>query len=235
MILNCIVIDDDPEALKQITSHIKRTPTLQLIGAYTSAREAVRDVKNGHVDVIYLAIQMPELSGIEFARLVPESCRLVFTTAYKEYAFDGIKAGAADYLLKPISFEDFQESYKRVRATFDEYQLQDPIERDRCLVAKVENKFVRIDLDDILYIESMNDYVRFHLTQGRKVTTFSNLKRLESRLPRQQFKRIHRSFIANLCRMDSIGHMRIYYGETSIPISDSYKDAVYQFVNSHLA
>ena len=235
MILNCVVIDDDPEALNQITSHIKRTPTLQLIGAYTSAREAVRDVRNGHVDVLYLAIQMPELSGIEFARLVPESCRLVFTTAYKEYAFDGIKAGAADYLLKPISFEDFQESYKRVRATFDEYQLQDPIERDRCLVAKVENKFVRIDLDDILYIESMNDYVRFHLTQGRKVTTFSNLKRLESRLPRQQFKRIHRSFIANLCRMDSIGHMRIYYGETSIPISDSYKDAVYQFVNSHLA
>lgn len=232
MILNCVVIDDDPEALNQITSHIKRTPTLQLIGAYTSAREAVRDVRNGHVDVLYLAIQMPELSGIEFARLVPESCRLVFTTAYKEYAFDGIKAGAADYLLKPISFEDFQESYKRVRATFDEYQLQDPIERDRCLVAKVENKFVRIDLDDILYIESMNDYVRFHLTQGRKVTTFSNLKRLESRLPRQQFKRIHRSFIANLCRMDSIGHMRIYYGETSIPISDSYKDAVYQFINS---
>lgn len=185
MILNCVVIDDDPEALNQITSHIKRTPTLQLIGAYTSAREAVRDVRNGHVDVLYLAIQMPELSGIEFARLVPESCRLVFTTAYKEYAFDGIKAGAADYLLKPISFEDFQESYKRVRATFDEYQLQDPIERDRCLVAKVENKFVRIDLDDILYIESMNDYVRFHLTQGRKVTTFSNLKRLESRLPRQ--------------------------------------------------
>lgn len=173
MILNCVVIDDDPEALNQITSHIKRTPTLQLIGAYTSAREAVRDVRNGHVDVLYLAIQMPELSGIEFARLVPESCRLVFTTAYKEYAFDGIKAGAADYLLKPISFEDFQESYKRVRATFDEYQLQDPIERDRCLVAKVENKFVRIDLDDILYIESMNDYVRFHLTQGRKVTTFS--------------------------------------------------------------
>lgn len=223
MILNCVVIDDDPEALNQITSHIKRTPTLQLIGAYTSAREAVRDVRNGHVDVLYLAIQMPELSGIEFARLVPESCRLVFTTAYKEYAFDGIKAGAADYLLKPISFEDFQESYKRVRATFDEYQLQDPIERDRCLVAKVENKFVRIDLDDILYIESMNDYVRFYLTQGRKVTTFSNLKRLESRLPRQQFKRIHRSFIANLCRMDSIGHMRIFYGETSIPISDSYK------------
>lgn len=183
MILNCVVIDDDPEALNQITSHIKRTPTLQLIGAYTSAREAVRDVRNGHVDVLYLAIQMPELSGIEFARLVPESCRLVFTTAYKEYAFDGIKAGAADYLLKPISFEDFQESYKRVRATFDEYQLQDPIERDRCLVAKVENKFVRIDLDDILYIESMNDYVRFYLTQGRKVTTFSNLKRLESRLP----------------------------------------------------
>ena len=168
MILNCVVIDDDPEALNQITSHIKRTPTLQLIGAYTSAREAVRDVRNGHVDVLYLAIQMPELSGIEFARLVPESCRLVFTTAYKEYAFDGIKAGAADYLLKPISFEDFQESYKRVRATFDEYQLQDPIERDRCLVAKVENKFVRIDLDDILYIESMNDYVRFYLTQGRK-------------------------------------------------------------------
>ena len=173
MILNCVVIDDDPEALNQITSHIKRTPTLQLIGAYTSAREAVRDVRNGHVDVLYLAIQMPELSGIEFARLVPESCRLVFTTAYKEYAFDGIKAGAADYLLKPISFEDFQESYKRVRATFDEYQLQDPIERDRCLVARVENKFVRIDLDDILYIESMNDYVRFYLTQGRKVTTFS--------------------------------------------------------------
>lgn len=167
MILNCVVIDDDPEALNQITSHIKRTPTLQLIGAYTSAREAVRDVRNGHVDVLYLAIQMPELSGIEFARLVPESCRLVFTTAYKEYAFDGIKAGAADYLLKPISFEDFQESYKRVRATFDEYQLQDPIERDRCLVARVENKFVRIDLDDILYIESMNDYVRFYLTQGR--------------------------------------------------------------------
>lgn len=108
MILNCVVIDDDPEALNQITSHIKRTPTLQLIGAYTSAREAVRDVRNGHVDVLYLAIQMPELSGIEFARLVPESCRLVFTTAYKEYAFDGIKAGAADYLLNPSASKTFR-------------------------------------------------------------------------------------------------------------------------------
>ena len=108
MILNCIVIDDDPEALNQITSHIKRTPTLQLIGAYTSAREAVRDVRNGHVDVLYLAIQMPELSGIEFARLVPESCRLVFTTAYKEYAFDGIKAGLPTICSNPSASKTFR-------------------------------------------------------------------------------------------------------------------------------
>ena len=235
MILNCIVIEDDPKALQQIISHIKKTPTLSLMGAYSSAREAVNEVRNGHVDVLYLAIQMPELSGIEFARLVPESCRLVFTTAYKEYAFDGIKVGAVDYLLKPISFNDFQESYKKVRATFADYQLIEPIERDHSLVVKVENKFIRIDLDDILYIESMNDYVRFYLTEGRKVTTLCNLKRLETRLPRQCFKRVHRSFIANLCRMDSIGHMRIYYGENNIPISESYKDSVNQFIENHMA
>lgn len=233
MILNCAIIDDDVKALEQVKKFVERTPTLSLIGAYTSAIEAVKHVKIGHIDILYLAIQMPELNGIEFAKIVPQSCRIVFITAFKQYAFDGFRVNAVDYLLKPITYADFQKSYKKVRGTFADYTSADPIARDRFIIVKTEYRTMRINLDDILYIESVKDYVKLHLADGRKISTFSNLKRIEERLPRQQFKRTHRSFIANMTKFDFIDRMRIHYGDGSIPVSDSYKNTIQHFVDEH--
>lgn len=233
MILNCVIIDDDPLALAQIKGYVEKTPTLSLMGAYESAIDAVKEIRNEHVDVLFIAIQMQALSGLEFVKILPESCRVVFTTKFKQYAFDGFKVNAVDYLLKPISFEVFQESCKKVRATFSDYSLIDPIKRDQCIVVRSESKLLRVALQDILFIESTQDYVKFHLSNSRKILTPGNLKKLESHLPKQYFKRVHRSFMANMLQFDYIDHMRIHYGAESIPISDSYKSNIMQFIDEH--
>ena len=202
MILNCAIIDEDPSALELLKKYVDETPTLNLIGAYPSAIDAVDGIRHSHLDILFLAIHMQQIRGLEFAKVVPKNVKIIFTTAFKEYAIEAYKVHAFDYLLKPISYQDFMDSCKKV---FDSYMQDDkynPIKRDKFLIVKSDYKYVRIPFDKILFVESLKDYILFHLEGMENVSTLGNLKHLEERLPKEKFRRVHRSYLANLSKFD---------------------------------
>ena len=169
MILNCAIIDEDPEALTLLKHYVEETPSLNLIGAYHNAIEAADGIHHSHLDILFLAIHMQQISGLEFAKLVPMNVKIIFTTAFKEYAIEAYKVNAFDYLVKPILYGDFMQTCQKV---FDHY-MQDnaynPIKRDGFVVVKNESKYTRIPFENILFIESVKDYVKFHMADGRNI------------------------------------------------------------------
>lgn len=234
MILNCAIIDADPSAAELLKGYVEKTPTLKLMGAFTSTIQAVETICHNHLDILFLAIQMPELSGLEFARIVPKNVKVIFTTVYKEYAIEGYKVNAFDYLLKPISYEAFLAVIEREFENYEQEEGHDPIQRDGFLVVKSDYKLVRIALDEILFMEATKDYVNFHLEGKRSVMSLTNLKKLEERLPPETFKRVHRSFIANMSKFDNIERMRLIYGNYAVPISESFKDEIGKYIEEHM-
>lgn len=235
MILNCAIIDEDPKALQLLEQYIEKTPTLHLIGAYKSAIDAVDGIHHNHLDILFLAIHMQQISGLEFAKVVPKNVKIVFTTAFKEYAIEAYKVHAFDYLLKPISYQDFMDSCKKV---FDSYMQDDkynPIKRDKFLIVKSDYKYVRIPFDKILFVESLKDYILFHLEGMENVSTLGNLKHLEERLPKEKFRRVHRSYLANLSKFDYIERGRLIYGSMGVPISDTFYEEIKNYIDEHSA
>lgn len=233
MILNCAIIDEDPSALEQLKAYVDETPTLNLIGAYPTAIEAVDGIRHNHLDILFLAIHMQQISGLEFAKVVPTNVKIIFTTAFKEYAIEAYKVNAFDYLLKPIGYEDFMNSCKKV---FDRYMQDDaynPIKRDKFLIVRNDSKYTRIPFDEILFIESMKDYVKFHLASQQNIIAVGNLKRLEERLPKDKFRRVHRSFLANMSKFDYIERGKLIYGRIGIPISESFNDEIKTYIDEH--
>lgn len=233
-LLNCCVIDDEPLAAGLIASYIERTPFLECAGVFSSAQEAIRSVIQGNIDLIFLDINMPQLNGLEFARLVPPSTRVIFTTAYDQFAVDSFKVNALDYLLKPISYDEFSKSATRALHHFMSQGTDVHNEPEKkAIIVKSEYKLVQIMIDDILYIEGLKDYVKI-VTDSHTVMTLMNIKTLETSLPASKFMRVHRSFIVNKDRITVIERNRIVFGKTQIPVSDSYKVAFTDFVNSRL-
>jgi hypothetical protein len=233
-LLNCCVIDDEPLAAALIASYIERTPFLECAGVFGSAQEAIRSVIQGNIDLIFLDINMPQLNGLEFARLVPPSTRVIFTTAYDQFAVDSFKVNALDYLLKPISYEEFSKSATRALHYFMSQGADVPQDAvKKAIIVKSEYKLVQIMVDDILYIEGLKDYVKI-VTENQTVMTLMNIKTLESTLPVSKFMRVHRSFIVNKDRITVIERNRIVFGKMYIPVSDSYKAVFTDFINSRL-
>ena len=233
MLITTAIIDDEPLAAQLLESYVKKTPFLQLTGTYNSAIEAMRTLRTQPVQLLFLDIQMPELSGIEFATILPSTTRIVFTTAFPQYAIDGYKVNALDYLLKPIAYEDFLKSANRALDFFTLIDKQEHLSKDRFLFIKSEYKLVRIDFDDITYIEGLKDYVRFYLKDGQKLMSLMNMKKLEDYLPTPEFMRVHRSFIVRMPTIPLVERNRLVYGDQYIPISDSYKDDVQRYLDSH--
>lgn len=234
MKLNCAIIDDEPSAVEQLKSYVEKTPELNLIGAYTNAVDAMGGFKNGNIDLLFLAIHMSQLSGLEFAKIVPSRTKIIFVTAFKEYAIEGYRSKAIDYLLKPVCYEDFHASVKRAMDIFAKTDEFNAIRHDCCLFVKSDYKFIRLRFEDIQFIEGVKDYVKFHLKDNRNIMTLMNMKQLEEQLPNRIFKRIHRSFIANFDLFDYTDKVKLYYGEIGIPISDSYKNEVLRYLDAHM-
>lgn len=233
MILNCAIIDEDPNALALLKKYIDETPTLNLIGAYPTPIDAVDGIRHNHLDILFLAIHMQQMSGLEFAKVVPKNVKIIFTTAFKEYAIEAYKVNAFGYLLKPIKYEDFMDACQKV---FNRYMQDDnynPIKRDKFLIVKSDYKYIRVNFDDILFVECIKDYILFHLDGKESISTLGNLKRLEEKLPKDKFTRIHRSYLVNMTKFDTIERMKIIYGKYAVPISDSYKEEVFKFVEDH--
>lgn len=238
MTLNCIVIDDEPLAADLLRSYVEKTPFLHLIGAYNSAVAAVKDIHSHHVDIVFLDIQMPELNGVEFATLLPRTTKIVFTTAFSQYAIDAYKVNAIGYLLKPISYDKFLAVANKAMELSRDENLHSSIHADEFFYVKSDYKEVRIKFSEILYIVGEKDYVRFVLQkEGQPNTTeissLMNMRHLEEALPKSRFLRIHRSYIVNKHHIRVIDRSRVAFGDVFIPISDTYKDELLRFVGDH--
>ena len=233
MTISCAIIDDEPLAAGLLDSYARKTPYLQLVGTYNSAILAMKDLRDNPVQLLFLDIQMPELSGVEFAKILPKDTRVIFTTAFPQYAVEGYKVNALDYLLKPISYEDFLKSTDKALEWFSIVQRQDAYRRDRFMFVKTDYKLQRVNLDDILFIEGLKDYVRFYLKDGEKVMSLMSMKKLEEYLPRPEFLRTHRSYIVHMTETPLVDRFRIFFGENYIPVSENYKDDVQNYFDIH--
>jgi two-component system, LytTR family, response regulator LytT len=241
MILKCIAVDDEPLALKLVETFISQTPFLKLTASCDNAVEAMTLIKEKQPDLVFLDINMPNLTGMELARLLQENQgptpKIVFTTAYNHYAIEGYKVNAVDYLLKPFSYEEFLRAANKVlqisEETSNHYQ---PIATDdEFFFLKVEYQWVRIPLKDVLYIESLKDYVKVHLIDSQKtVLSLISLKALEEKLPSTKFMRIHRSFIVSLDKINAITKNSILIGKTEITVGEQYKEAFKTIVDRWL-
>ena len=234
MTLRCAIIDDEPLAAELLAGYAERTPGLRLTGVYGSAVAAMKDLRQSPVDLLFLDIQMPELSGLEFARLLPTETRVVFTTAFDRYAVDGYKVNAAGYLLKPVSYEQFAATVATVAESVAAGRRRSAAARDGFVYVKSEYNLVRVDLADISHIEGVKDYVKIYLGGRRRaLMSLMSMKTLEDSLPRGQFIRVHRSFIVNMAKVTMIDRGRIVVGEDYIPVSESYKDRVQEYIDDH--
>lgn len=233
MIINCAIIDDEPLAAGLLESYVSKTPYLNLTGTYNSAITAMRDLRDNPVPLLFLDIQMPELSGVEFAKILPRETKIIFTTAFPQYALEGYKVNALDYLLKPISYEDFLRATEKAQDWYNVLQKRETYSGDRIMFIKSEYKLLRVCLDDILYVEGLKDYVRICLKNGEKIMSLMSMKKLEDYLPHPEFLRTHRSYIVHMPEVRSIDRFRIVFGDIFIPISDNYKEEVQQYLDMH--
>ena len=233
MTITCAIIDDEPLAAGLLKSYVEKTPFLQLIGTFGSAIEAMRELRSNPVQLLFLDIQMPELSGIEFAKILTPSTKIIFTTAFQQYAIEGYKVNALDYLMKPISYDEFLTSANKALDWYTIAQKQELYARDRFMFVKSDYKLIRVSLDDILYIEGLKDYVRFYLQDGTRIMSLMNMKKIEDYMPRPEFLRTHRSYIVHMPKIRLIDRFRVVFGEEYIPISDSYKEDVQLYFDEH--
>ena len=234
MTLNCIIVDDEPLAASLLEGYVKNTTFLHLVGTYNSAVDALRHIKEEHPHLVFLDIQMPELSGTEFAKIIPQETKIIFTTAFNQYAIDGYKVNAIDYLLKPISYENFLASVSRAEHIIKNELQRNAVNNDRFIYVKSEYKLIQIKFDELLFIEGEKDYVKFYLeNEDKPIQSLMNMKKLESLLPKNEFMRIHRSYIIHLRKVKMIDRMRFVIGDRCLPISESYKNEVHQYLNYH--
>ena len=241
MNIKCAIVDDEPLAVELLASYVKKIPFLELCGKYNNATDALHGIGETPVDLLFLDIQMPELNGLELSRMVPENTRIVFTTAFDQYAVDGFRANALDYLLKPISYADFMEACNKALQWFQLVQQSEqqtatsaPAEEEpRSIFVKSEYKLLQINLDDIRYIEGLKDYVKIYTEQSpHPILSLMNMKAIEQMLPTSRFIRVHRSFIVQKSKIREIERNRIVFGDVYIPIGDSYKQAFQDFINA---
>ena len=233
MTINCAIIDDEPLAAGLLESYAKKTPYLELRGVFNSAIQAMKVLRENPVQLLFLDIQMPELSGVEFAKILPRETKVIFTTAFPQYAIEGYKVSALDYLLKPISYEDFLKSTDKALEWFVTTLKQDTCMRDRFMFVKSDYKLQRVCLDDILYIEGLKDYVRFYLKNGERVMSLMSMKKLDEYLPKPEFLRTHRSYIVHMTETQMVDRFRIVFDDVYIPISDNNKEEVQAYFDRH--
>ena len=232
MIIRCLLVDDEPLALDLLEGYVAKTPSLQLAGSCSSAFQAMEMMEKTEVDLMFLDIQMPGLTGLEFTRSLPSGPKVIFTTAFEQYALEGFKVDALDYLLKPISYPEFLNSVNKAKRWFDQTEKAASPETRNSIFVKSDYKLVQVEFSSILYIEGLKDYVKIHLEGiDKPILSLMSMKSFEENLPEARFMRVHRSFIVNLEKISTIERNRIVFGKEYIPISENYKENFQRFVN----
>ncbi|MEJ0055997.1 MAG: LytTR family DNA-binding domain-containing protein [Bacteroidota bacterium] len=231
MVLKCMIVDDEPLALSLLEKYISRTGFLQLVHRCKNAVQAKQVLKDAKIDLIFLDIHMPELTGMEFSKSIDIGTRIIFTTAFDQYAIEGYKVNALDYLLKPFNYEEFLAAATRAKEWFEKSGAFEDTRKDYLFV-RSEYKQIRVKLTDVLYFEGLKDYIKIWLKDNpRPVLTLLSLKALENELPSSLFMRIHRSFIIALDKVTMIDKNQVVIGKTHITISRPYKEAFREYMN----
>lgn len=237
MKMKCIAVDDEPLALEMVSDFIRQTSFLSLEGKFENAIEALSHINQNEVDLVFLDIQMPDLSGMELARVLEgnktgKKPKIIFTTAYNQFAIEGYKVDALDYLLKPFSYEEFLKASTKAYNYFAHTTTEPLEENAEYIFLKVEYQFVKIMLKDIIFIEGYKDYVKVHLeSRPTPLLSLNSLKNLEDLLPVHQFMRVHRSFIISLDHIQSITRNTVNMGKVTITVGDNYKENFLGFLN----
>ena len=260
MILSCIIVDDEPLAVKLLESFVTKTPDLTLLASFTDSVEAINAVKEQKPNLLFLDIQMPDLNGMELAHMIPSETRVIFTTAFKEYAFESYEVRALDFLLKPIRYNKFLAAIDKAKEWFTVYSLRftddysadssadkeglasqstvnskpSTVNNNTTIFLKVDGEYRQIAISDIIYVSGMKDYVMFYLdSERRPLVTHLTMKAVEEMLPPQQFMRVHRSFIVCLDKIRKVDRNDcIYIGEEIIHVTEAYLATFQQYLNS---
>ncbi|SFU39174.1 two component transcriptional regulator, LytTR family [Pustulibacterium marinum] len=249
MTITCAIIDDEPMALSLVESYVEKTPFLTLKNKFSSAIEAMQAIQEEPVDLLFLDIQMPDLTGIEFSKMLPKHTRVVFTTAFDEYAIDGFRVEALDYLLKPFDYAEFLTAANKARDWFSlvkksehstsettkiSMETVEEKKEKEFLFVKSEYKQLRIKLDDVLYFEGLKDYIKIWLkNESKPILTLMSLKSLEEELPETDFMRVHRSFIVSLKNIDVVERSQIVINNQRITVSEAYKPKFLEFISNN--
>lgn len=236
--MKCVIIDDEPLAVELLVEFVGRVDSLELVTTFTNAIDAISIINQSQIDLIFLDIEMPHFSGIDFINAIEKKPLIIFTTAYSHYAVEGFNLGAVDYLVKPIPFNRFLKSVLRAQQLFAPKSL--PAETSTANAPEIEHDFmfvraeyenVKINFADILFIEGLKDYVKIYTTDNKYTLTLISLIKLENLLSPKGFARIHRSYIINIKHVKSIQKNKVLIAEKRIPISESYKSAFFEKIN----
>jgi len=224
MKIKCIAIDDEPLALEQMVRYIEKTPFLDLIGTFSSALKALDSDAISETEIIFLDINMPDLSGMEFSKHITQDKKIIFTTAYEQYALEGFKVNALDYLLKPFSYEEFLAASIKAQHHFELVSKVSTTPSDDFMFVKSEYQFIRINYSEVLYIESMKDYIKIYMAgQPKPVLTLMTIKSMEEKLPSDRFMRVHRSYIVQLSAINCVDGNVVTINKQIVPVGESYR------------
>lgn len=233
--IRCLAIDDEPLALKQLASYLKKVPFFELVDSCQSALEAMNLMEEREIDAIFIDINMPDLNGLDFVRSLQNPPMVVFTTAYQEYAVEGYKVDAIDYLLKPFGMSDVLRAADKVKRQYDLLHTASlsPVDEDDALFLKTECKVVRILISQIIYVEGMSEYLRIHFSdQPKPIVVLLSMKKMEERLPKNDFMRIHKSYIINLHHILEINRSKVVLDDADeIPVGDSYREKLNEYIS----
>ena len=231
--IRAIAIDDEPLALRVIEAHAKKLENLELVRTTTNVIEGLLEAQSGNIDLVFLDIQMPSLTGIQFMQILQGKCKIILTTAYTQYALESYEHDVVDYLLKPISFDRFQKAVNKVaqenKVNIEVNSNLTNHHQPDCIFIKSEYKLLKINHSDILYIEGGKDYITV-FTKTEKILSLSSLTKLQESLPHPQFLRVHKSYIVALDKIESVERQRIFMGKIVIPIGETYKDEFFRIV-----
>lgn len=238
--ITCIIVDDEPLAVKLMESFVQKTPQLQLEHSFTDSVEALAWLKEHPVNLSFMDIQMPDLNGMELSHMLPEGTKVIFTTAFKEYAFDSYEVSAIDFLLKPIRYNKFIAAVEKAQQWFKrtemrEERVEQRNERRETMFIRVDGELRQISFDSIIYVEGMKDYVRFHIEGERlPLTTHMTMKAVEDALPQDTFMRINRSYIVRLDKIRTVDrNLCVYIGDEIIRVTDAYREAFERYCSEH--
>ena len=242
--IRCLVVDDEPLALHILEDYIAKVPFLQLVKATTNPIEALTMVQEGNIDLVFLDVQMPELTGIQFLKIANGKAKVILTTAYSQYALEGYELDVVDYLLKPIAFDRFFKAAQKAQGLIHPVAAPQPVAAEPVqqqvqqqqqdfssdfIFVKSEYKIQKVYLHQILYIEGLKDYISI-FTPTERIITLQNMKKMEDTLPDKHFIRVHKSYIVSLNKIDSIERSRIFIGDKIIPVGDTYRDQFFKII-----